>query len=143
MFPLTSTVSETTLDMYPTAELDEAVDEAVRDVTEEIKLAEIIPLGQGRDANKQGGGGDQDTEEEEEEDPDPTPRPGHAYAMYKAESALPETARKFYETAANLSGFSLNTLIAVVYRTELKLEKFQLDVRRAELYDERIPDDTD
>ncbi|OKL59360.1 hypothetical protein UA08_05400 [Talaromyces atroroseus] len=122
MFPLTRAEPEDLLKMYPSAEVEEAIDDTVREVTASIRLAQIIPFGQSRGEDSEG---DQDTGEEE--DPDPNPRPGHSYEIYKTASALPDTARKFFEKAANLSGLSLNTLVAVVYRTERKLGKFQLD----------------
>jgi RNA polymerase I-specific transcription initiation factor RRN7 len=136
MFPLTRTEPEDHLKNYPSAEVEKAIDESVREVTASIRLAQIIPFGKGREEDRED---DQDTDEDE--DPDPNPRPGNSYEIYKTASVLPEAARKFYETAANLSGLSLDTLVAVVYRTERKLIKVQLDVRRAEFHGEEIPDD--
>lgn len=128
MFPLKSTRNENR--SQPSATIDEALDDKVREITANIRLARIIPDGQERDANGVDGA------ENSREIEDTTPRPGISYRIYKTEADLPKTARKFYETSASLSGLSLKTIVTAVYRIELKLENLQYDVRRAETYGE-------
>lgn len=71
-----------------------------------------------------------------ERDDDSIPRPGSSYRFYRTESSLPETARMFYETAARLSGLSLHSLVRAVFQTELKVQRWQEDQRRAEYHGE-------
>lgn len=55
----------------------------------------------------------------------PVSRPGTSYKSYRSEADLPETARAFYESAANLAGVSLPTLIRVVKLTENNIKTFE------------------
>lgn len=68
-------------------------------------------------------------------------RPGSSYARYRVEADLPEKARQFYETAANVVGISLSTLVKAVFQAEVKMGKWQEDQRRLEYYGE--PMDTE
>ncbi|KAH8700456.1 putative RNA polymerase I-specific transcription initiation factor Rrn7 [Talaromyces proteolyticus] len=116
----------------------EAIDEKVRAVTSSLRPAEIIPF-ETLQAND---------EESQQRDPDiqnedTTPRPGFSYRVYKTESDMPKVARKFHETAANLSGLTVKTLIKAVRSTELKLEKWQANMRRAEYHGETWFDNVD
>ncbi|KAJ6119408.1 hypothetical protein N7523_003688 [Penicillium sp. IBT 18751x] len=57
-------------------------------------------------------------------------RPGSWYRRYRWESQLPETARKFYEIAADLASISLLTLVRAVSVTEGRIAKWLEDERR-------------
>jgi hypothetical protein len=57
-------------------------------------------------------------------------RPGSWYRRYRWESQLPETARKFYEIAADLASISLSTLVRAVSVTEWRITKWLEDERR-------------
>jgi RNA polymerase I-specific transcription initiation factor RRN7 len=57
-------------------------------------------------------------------------RPGSWYRRYRWESQLPETARKFYEIAADLASISLSTLVRAVSVTEWRIAKWLEDERR-------------
>lgn len=118
----------------PSKKEKEDIEEKIRKVTSGITPAETVPIKSPSEGNDETQNSDNDDEEEND---DTTPRPGHSYRVYKQESDMPKTARKFYETAANLSGLSFKTLMAAVNRTELKLEKWQEDTRRAEYHGER------
>lgn len=108
----------------------EKTEEKIRTVTSGITPAETIPT-------KRPEIGKANQNSDDDEFHDTTPRPGYSYRVYKKESDMPKTARKFYETVANLSGLSFKTLMAAVNRAELKLEKWQEDTRRAEYHGER------
>ena len=128
---------DTRPDLKTGVEIQEAIDKKVREMTASIRLAKIVPADQGAQEKEY----DIDTTEEDEKEG--IHRPGKSYRIYKTESDLPKTARKFYETAANLAGLSLATLIAAVNRIEVKLEHFQYDLRRAEEHDEDIWEEID
>lgn len=133
IFPLTATGPDTRPELKTSAEIDEAIDKKVREMTASIRLAKVVPKD---DAQAQKG---KETDPgTTEDDEDETPRPGHAYKIYRDESDLPKAARKFYETAAGLAGLSLKTLVLSVYGIESKLERLQYDIRRAEEHDEDI-----
>ncbi|KAJ5315154.1 hypothetical protein N7476_005461 [Penicillium atrosanguineum] len=57
-------------------------------------------------------------------------RPGSWYRRYRWESQLPETARRFYEIAADLASISLLTLVRAVSVTEWRIAKWLEDERR-------------
>lgn len=57
-------------------------------------------------------------------------RPGSWYRRYRWESQLPETARRFYEIAADLAAISLPTLVRAVSVTEWRISKWLEDQRR-------------
>lgn len=65
-------------------------------------------------------------------------RPGSFYQHYRTEDNLPETARPFYEAAAKIAGLSLRTLVRVVFQTELRIERWQEDMRRMEYHGEYV-----
>lgn len=136
MFPISRMESSShPAETKPSTKEKEDIEEKIRTVTGGITPAETVPPKHSEGSEgKQNGNSD---DEEEEENDDTTPRPGYSYRVYKQESDMPKTARKFYETAANLSGLSLKTLMAAVNRSELKLEKWQEDTRRAEYHGER------
>lgn len=134
MFPLPPTKSDSSPNFKNGVEIQEAIDKKVREMTASIKLAKIIPDDQAEREKESDG---------EENSEDQPPRPGYSYQVYKTELDLPKTARKFYETAANLAGLSLKTLVVAVNRIEIKLERFQYDLRRAEEHDENIWDEID
>jgi RNA polymerase I-specific transcription initiation factor RRN7 len=74
-------------------------------------------------------------------DPDPEEddrRPGSWYWRYRWESQLPDTARSFYELAAELAAVSLQTLIHAVTITEYKITKTIEDKRRAEYFNQSM-----
>jgi RNA polymerase I-specific transcription initiation factor RRN7 len=71
---------------------------------------------------------------------DAIPRPGSSYRFYRSESELPDAARAFYDAAARLSGISLHTLVRAVFQTELRLQDWQEDKRRAEYHGEHVED---
>ncbi|KUL88545.1 hypothetical protein ZTR_05370 [Talaromyces verruculosus] len=137
MFPLTPAKPDNRPDLKTGTEIQEEIDKKVREMTAGIRLAKIIPDDQAK--GKKENAVDEYSDEEKEK----IPRPGSSYRIYKTESDLPKTARKFYETAADLAGLSLRTLIAAVNRIETKLEAFQCDLRRAEEHDENIWDEID
>lgn len=135
MFPLPPTKPDSRPELKSGVEFQEAIDKKVREMTASISLAKIIPDDQaGREKGTDGEGNS-------DEGRDNIPRPGFSYRIYKTESDLPKTARKFYETAADLAGLSLKTLVAAVNRIEAKLENFQYDLRRAEEHDENLWDE--
>lgn len=137
MFPLAPARPDNRPDLKTGTEIQEEIDKKVRETTASIRLAKIIPEDQAQGEKENDA--DEDSDEEKEE----VPRPGYSYRIYKTESDLPKTARKFYETAADLAGLSLRTLVAAVNRIEIKLEAFQYDLRRAEEHDENIWDEID
>jgi RNA polymerase I-specific transcription initiation factor RRN7 len=137
MFPLTPAKPDSRPDPKTGVEIQEAIDKKVREMTASIRLAKIIPDDQANQVKENDVGGNSDEEK------DKVPRPGYSYRVYKNESDLPKTARKFYETAADLAGLSLRTLVAAVNRIETKLERIQYDLRRAEEHDENIWDEID
>ena len=59
-------------------------------------------------------------------------RPGVWYHRYRWESTLPETARLFYEIAAQLAGVSLQTLVRAVKVAEWRVAHWQDNQRRAD-----------
>jgi len=65
-------------------------------------------------------------------------RPGSFYQHYRTEDNLPEIARPFYEAAAKIAGLSLRTLVRVVFQTELRIERWQEDMRRMEYHGEYV-----
>lgn len=70
-------------------------------------------------------------------DPDPEEddrRPGSWYWRYRWEWQLPDTARSFYELAAELAAVSLQTLIHAVTVTEYRIAKTIEDKRRADYF---------
>lgn len=137
MFPLTPAKPDSRPYLKTRVEVQEAIDEKVREMTASIRLAKIIPDDQAEREKEN------DVDEDSDEEKDKIPRPGYSYRIYKTESDLPRAARKFYETAADLAGLSLRTLVAAVNRIETKLESFQYDFRRAEEHDENIWDEID
>jgi RNA polymerase I-specific transcription initiation factor RRN7 len=137
MFPLISAKPDSRSDPKTGVEIQEAIDKKVREMTASIRLAEIIADDGAHSAKEKDVDGNSDDEK------DKIPRPGYSYRIYKTESDLPKTARKFYETAADLAGLSLRTMVAAVNRIETKLESFQYDLRRAEEHDEDIWDEID
>jgi RNA polymerase I-specific transcription initiation factor RRN7 len=137
MFPLIPTKPDSRPDPKTGVEVQEAIDKKVREMTASIRLAKIIPDNQAEREKEN------DVDEDSDEEKEKVPRPGYSYRIYKTESDLPKTARKFYETAAELAGLSLRTLVAAVNRVETKLERFQYDLRRAEEHDENIWDEID
>lgn len=70
--------------------------------------------------------------QEEEDLEEDIARPGDWYQRYRWESALPETARAFYELAAQLAGISLPTLIRAVSIAEFRVAKWHENQRRSE-----------
>ncbi|KAF3399262.1 RNA polymerase I-specific transcription initiation factor rrn7 [Talaromyces pinophilus] len=137
MFPLTPAKPDNRPALKTGAEIQEEIDKKVREMTAGIRLAKIIPDDQAK------GEKENDVDEYSNEEKEKIPRPGSSYRIYKTESDLPKTARKFYETAADLAGLSLRTLVAAVNRIETKLEAFQYDLRRADEHDENIWDEID
>ncbi|KAI7968358.1 hypothetical protein EIK77_010528 [Talaromyces pinophilus] len=137
MFPLTPAKPDNRPGLKTGAEIQEEIDKKVREMTAGIRLAKIIPDDQAK------GEKENDVDEYSNEEKEKIPRPGSSYRIYKTESDLPKTARKFYETAADLAGLSLRTLVAAVNRIETKLEAFQRDLRRAEEHDENVWDEID
>lgn len=65
------------------------------------------------------------------------PRPGSLYARYRHESDLPDTARSFYETAANVTGISLSTLVRCVSQAEIQINKWLEGQRRMKHFAEQ------
>ncbi|KAL1970682.1 hypothetical protein VTN77DRAFT_4326 [Rasamsonia byssochlamydoides] len=135
---LDSRVSNPLADMFPTSrtggegapaevKIDEGeIDSKLRTVISQLRPMKVISRV------------DAATAGERDDDDDNIPRPGSSYQFYRTESSLPETARVFYETAAKLSGLSLHSLIRAVFQTELKLQKWQEDQRRAEYHGEHV-----
>ena len=50
-------------------------------------------------------------------------RPGDQYKRYRTEAELPEKVRIFYQAAAELTGFSIATLVKAVFHVEVKLKR--------------------
>jgi RNA polymerase I-specific transcription initiation factor RRN7 len=134
-------VSNPLADMFPTGrtgvegpadarvEIDEEdIDSKLRSVISQLRPTRVVPP-------------------EENLEDESILRPGSSYQFYRTESSLPETARIFYETAARLSGLSLQSLIRAVFQTELKVQQWQEDQRRAEYHgqyvDEGVPMEED
>ncbi|KAL2848061.1 hypothetical protein BJY01DRAFT_212164 [Aspergillus pseudoustus] len=65
------------------------------------------------------------------------PRPGSLYARYRDESNLPDSARVFYETAAKVTGVSLQTLVRCVSQAEIQINKWLEDQRRIKHFAEQ------
>ncbi|KAL1985585.1 hypothetical protein VTN96DRAFT_7565 [Rasamsonia emersonii] len=135
---LDSRVSNPLADMFPTGRTgvegpaepavkidEEDIDAKLRTVISQLRPAKVVSP---EDATNGDG----------EQDDDSIPRPGSSYRFYRTESSLPETARVFYETAARLSGLSLDSLIRAVFQTELKVQQWQEDQRRAEYHGEHV-----
>lgn len=131
-------VSNPLADMFPTGRTgvegpaepavkidEEDIDSKLRTVISQLRPAKVVSP---EDATNGDG----------EQDDDSIPRPGSSYRFYRTESSLPETARVFYETAARLSGLSLDSLIRAVFQTELKVQQWQEDQRRAEYHGEHV-----
>lgn len=53
------------------------------------------------------------------------PRPGMLYKHYRSEEELPATARAVYQAAANMAGMSLTNLVAAVFQTERKIQRWK------------------
>ncbi|PYH41405.1 TFIIB-type zinc finger domain-containing protein [Aspergillus saccharolyticus JOP 1030-1] len=70
-----------------------------------------------------------------------TPRPGSAYARYRTEADLPDTARPFFETTAKVAGVSLSTLVRAVSQAEHRLTRWLEGQRRVETMGDAL--DTD
>ncbi|EED16731.1 RNA polymerase I specific transcription initiation factor Rrn7, putative [Talaromyces stipitatus ATCC 10500] len=132
LFPLKPSETDNRPDLKTGAEVEEAIDKKVREMTASIRLSKIIPDDRAQETKETDI--DQSSENEEEK----TPRPGYSYRIYRTESDLPKTARKFYQAAADLAGLSLKTLVLAVNRIEGKLENFQYDLRRAEEHGEDV-----
>lgn len=49
-------------------------------------------------------------------------RPGSMYQRYRSENQLPPKPKAFYETAAQVAGVSLKTMVMVVWQTEYRLD---------------------
>ncbi|KAL2822589.1 hypothetical protein BJX63DRAFT_126648 [Aspergillus granulosus] len=65
------------------------------------------------------------------------PRPGSLYARYREESDLPDSARSFYETAAKVTGISLQTLVRCVCQAEIQINKWLEEQRRIKYFAEQ------
>jgi RNA polymerase I-specific transcription initiation factor RRN7 len=97
------------------ANTEEALNSLVHTVMQELKANEI----------------NQDPEEDD-------CRPGSWYWRYRWESQLPETAKAFYELAAQLAAVSLQTLVNAVTVTEHRIAKTIEDKRRAEYFSQMM-----
>ncbi|KAJ5444258.1 uncharacterized protein N7458_008130 [Penicillium daleae] len=93
------------------ADPEEALNSLVHTVMQELQTNEVNP----------------DPEEDDR-------RPGSWYWRYRWESQLTDTARSFYELAAQLAAVSLQTLIHAVTVTEYRIAKTIEDKRRAEYF---------
>lgn len=105
---------------------EEDIDSKLRTVISQLRPMKIAPR--------------EDVSDDEQDDS--IPRPGSSYQFYRSESSLPETARVFYETAAKLSGLSLHSLIRAVFQTELKVQQWQENQRRAEYHGQHLDEDS-
>lgn len=97
------------------ADTEEALNSLVHTVMQELKTNEVDP----------------DPEEDDR-------RPGSWYWRYRWEAQLPDTARAFYELAAQLAAVSLHTLIQAVTVTEYRIAKTIEDKRRAEYFSQAM-----
>ncbi|EPS27904.1 hypothetical protein PDE_02848 [Penicillium oxalicum 114-2] len=70
-------------------------------------------------------------------------RPGSWYWRYRWEAQLPDTAKQFYEIAAELAAVSLPTLLRAVAITEYRIAKTIEDKRRAEYFSQAFDSDVD
>ncbi|KAJ5477441.1 hypothetical protein N7539_007585 [Penicillium diatomitis] len=70
-------------------------------------------------------------------------RPGSWYWRYRWEAQLPETAKQFYELAAQLAAVSLSTLLRAVSVTEYRIVKTVEDKRRADYFSQALELDMD
>ncbi|KAJ5586896.1 uncharacterized protein N7459_002661 [Penicillium hispanicum] len=77
-------------------------------------------------------------DEEEGGEDEGIARPGYWYRRYRWEAALPETARAFYELAADIAGISLQTLIRAVSVAEFRIARWHADKRRAEYFEREM-----
>lgn len=117
------------LDMFPTGRLDESsfaefsfdeeskidqvfVDQNLTTVQRSLTMREVVSKGQEEKSNR------------------PVRRIGNFYKRYRKEGDLPPQARKFYETAASLTGISLPCLLRAVLLMEEKLRLWRIDQLR-------------
>ncbi|KAJ5183312.1 hypothetical protein N7492_000928 [Penicillium capsulatum] len=122
MFPISRAESETAAnsDHTPTSgpeddPMEAALTSLLQTALQEILPTEVIP-----------------SRGEEEDLEEGLARPGDWYQRYRWESALPITARTFYELAAQLAGISLQTLIRAVSIAEFRIAKWHENQRRSE-----------
>lgn len=64
------------------------------------------------------------------------PRPGCEYRRYRTAAELPELARPFYETVADVAGIRVESLVAAVFQTEVLLTRWEENRRRREAFGE-------
>lgn len=121
MFPITRTESEAAANPDPAPasaaednDTETALAVLLQTAMQAILPTDVIPI------------------QEEEDLEEDIARPGDWYQRYRWESALPETARAFYELAAQLTGISLSTLIRAVSIAEFRIAKWHENQRRSE-----------
>lgn len=107
------------------------IESKVKLVMSQIQAQKVIPLEE-LGAESDGTVADQEK--------DKIPRPGSRYTCYRTQAELPDSARVFYETAANLAGISVDTLVKAAFKTELMIRQWQEDKRRTEYHDEAFDD---
>lgn len=99
-------------------------------VMQDMSPTQVIPVQPGEKEEEEKGEGEEEEVQEEQEHG--YTRPGHWYHRYRWESSLPDTARAFYELAAQLAGISLPMLIRAVSLAEFRIAKWHENQRRAE-----------
>jgi RNA polymerase I-specific transcription initiation factor RRN7 len=68
-------------------------------------------------------------------------RPGEGYRLYPRVENLPETARAFYEAAAEAACMSVERVVNAVRQTETKIENWKREKKRAERFGEEGGED--
>ncbi|KAK5239583.1 hypothetical protein LTR16_011742, partial [Cryomyces antarcticus] len=57
-------------------------------------------------------------------------RPGNQYKRYRKVEDMPQSARVFFESAADIAGLSVKSLVRAVDITELRLQKWSNEERK-------------
>ncbi|MCJ1479159.1 Pol I core factor CF [Lambiella insularis] len=132
-------ISQELLDMFPTGRaettrLDHHIDKDAEARTDyDILVEKLTTVQKGLKVRSVV------SEAQEGKQREPVSRVGSSYEHYRHVSDLPSQARAFYEAAAKVAIISLSTLVAAVYKTELRLRRR----RKEELFKEREEDTAD
>ncbi len=141
VFSMSSTQLDQYLDFYANAFLDDAEIERTKQNNDFRKaLYEMFPI-EGKEKHPPDQISDRPSYQERleivkavhtsmepvvkisEESRSRTLRPGQMYQSWKSEEYLPEYAKRFYEEAGRIAGFSMDMLVLAVFFTEAKIEK--------------------
>jgi RNA polymerase I-specific transcription initiation factor RRN7 len=137
-------VNKELLDMFPLKPLP--VEDEQRDPEREVEEAQLKTVREVHAAMKvYRPVSDEDVRQLqlESETPVEIKRPGSEYRLYPTVEDLPETARAFYEAAAEAACMSVEKLVRAVRQTETKIETWRSEKRRAERFGENEEGDGD